>query len=226
MNDGIIRVDDVNKIFLISDTHFGHEKIIQYANRPFESLGAMDETMIERWNERVREHDKVIHLGDFCFGNIRRAEYYFGKLNGKISILKLRWHHDYSWLKDLYDQPLLSASGYPVILLDPVAVILMPKGWNQVNGHARSMFLSHNATYNWHHKHFLSWHGYGHSHEPVQQIPGGSLAINLNVEAPYMDYGPISVAQIGMRLVRIQERLGLKPIGAANSNEDTVNAIY
>lgn len=50
-------------IFLITDTHLGHENIKRYCNRPddFESL-------IERqWKENVTADDTVIHMGDVSF---------------------------------------------------------------------------------------------------------------------------------------------------------------
>lgn len=50
--------------WLISDTHFGHENIIGYANRPFSNAGEMDAYMVEQWNARVRPSDHVYHLGD------------------------------------------------------------------------------------------------------------------------------------------------------------------
>jgi calcineurin-like phosphoesterase family protein len=56
--------------WFISDTHFGHKKILEYEkeSRPFNSVEEMNETIIDRWNNTVRYHDIVYHLGDFCFG--------------------------------------------------------------------------------------------------------------------------------------------------------------
>ncbi len=51
-------------IWLISDTHFGHENIIGYCGRPFANAAEMDEAMVERWNAAVKPSDKVYHLGD------------------------------------------------------------------------------------------------------------------------------------------------------------------
>jgi calcineurin-like phosphoesterase family protein len=55
------------EIFVISDTHFGQAKAIEYFGRPFASREEMDETMIERWNAVVRPQDIVYHLGDVFF---------------------------------------------------------------------------------------------------------------------------------------------------------------
>lgn len=51
-------------IFLISDTHFGHENIIGYCGRPFACAAEMDEALVDRWNAVVRPSDHVYHLGD------------------------------------------------------------------------------------------------------------------------------------------------------------------
>lgn len=51
-------------IFLISDTHFGHENIIGYCARPFSCAAEMDEVIVSRWNDVVRPQDHVYHLGD------------------------------------------------------------------------------------------------------------------------------------------------------------------
>ena len=56
------------KVFLISDTHFGHSNIIKYCNRPFESVDKMNETLIRNWCETITNDDYVIHVGDFVVG--------------------------------------------------------------------------------------------------------------------------------------------------------------
>lgn len=66
-----------------SDTHFYHENILKYESdaRPFATVEEMNETLIERWNSRVKPKDNVYHLGDFCFGGVQNVSI-AARLNG------------------------------------------------------------------------------------------------------------------------------------------------
>ena len=43
-----------NKIWFTSDTHFYHNKIVEYCQRPFASVEEMNEELIARWNDIFR----------------------------------------------------------------------------------------------------------------------------------------------------------------------------
>lgn len=60
--------------WVISDTHFGHENIIKYCDRPFSSVHEMNEHMRDRWNSVVKDGDNVYHLGDVYFGKGMNTE--------------------------------------------------------------------------------------------------------------------------------------------------------
>ena len=46
-------------IYFTADTHFEHENVIRFCDRPFASANEMDEAMIANWNARVRGNDTV-----------------------------------------------------------------------------------------------------------------------------------------------------------------------
>jgi calcineurin-like phosphoesterase family protein len=73
----------LKNIFVISDTHFGHENIIGYSQRPFVDIDEMDEIMVKNWNAVVKPGDHVYHLGDVYMGSGARFLTKFARLNGK-----------------------------------------------------------------------------------------------------------------------------------------------
>lgn len=60
----------MNKVWVISDTHFGHKNIIGFESehRPYATIQEHDADLVARWNAVVRPGDTVWHLGDVYFG--------------------------------------------------------------------------------------------------------------------------------------------------------------
>lgn len=73
----------MSDIWVVSDTHFGHDNILKYENRPFKSVKEMDEAILENWNAVVKPGDKVYHLGDVYMGSGENAWEILKRLNGK-----------------------------------------------------------------------------------------------------------------------------------------------
>ena len=104
-------------VFLVSDTHFGHDKTCTVFKRedgsplrPFASAEEMDEIMIQRWNERVGLRDKVYHLGDVVIG--RRHLATLRRLNGDKVLIK--GNHDIFKIHD-YLEHFRDVRGYHVM---------------------------------------------------------------------------------------------------------------
>ena len=45
--------------WLTADTHFGHQNIIRYCQRPFDRVEEMDRVLVQRWNARVGVDDTL-----------------------------------------------------------------------------------------------------------------------------------------------------------------------
>ena len=79
----------MGKIFFTSDLHFGHENVIRFDNRPFETVEEMNAELVRRWNAKVSNGDLVYVLGDMIWkSNHGEAEKLIKSLNGQIILIK------------------------------------------------------------------------------------------------------------------------------------------
>lgn len=83
-----IKYTDGSKIFLTSDSHFGHSNIIEFCNRPFKNVEEMNYKLIENWNKKVPVDGLVFHLGDFAWGGYPFWKKIREQLNGRIILIK------------------------------------------------------------------------------------------------------------------------------------------
>jgi len=82
------------EIYLGTDHHAGHDKIIEYENRPvgFEKL------ILNNWNTVVKRTDLAIFLGDLFLGPKEVYDKYIRSLNGmKVVTLGNHDSHPFSW---------------------------------------------------------------------------------------------------------------------------------
>lgn len=130
-------------IFFTSDTHFGHGGALGLYRRPFASIAAMNEAMIEGWNDTVGADDEVWHLGDFA---IRQPMTVTAELLARL--------HGNKHLVAGNNDPVAttgidgwaSAQPYIEIEVDGVSLVLchypfrswrgMAKGWLNLHGHS------------------------------------------------------------------------------------------
>lgn len=78
------------KIYLITDTHLGHDAMVQYCGRPENH----SDLILQNLFKVIREGDVLIHLGDFCIG--KDADWhmrFFAGLRGVKTVL-VRGNHD------------------------------------------------------------------------------------------------------------------------------------
>jgi calcineurin-like phosphoesterase family protein len=77
-----------SNVWIWSDTHFGHKNIIAYAERPFNSIEAMNNQMVANYLTVVQPNDIVIWLGDIGFMSENKINEVLDSLPGyKIHII-------------------------------------------------------------------------------------------------------------------------------------------
>lgn len=110
-------------MFFTGCSHFGHANIIKLANRPFNSVEEMDETLIDNWNSTVGKNDVVCHLGDFAYRGATNPSDILKRLNGRITLIQgnhdpVLWGHKYYEFKEnkrlfvLFHYPIEEWNGY------------------------------------------------------------------------------------------------------------------
>jgi calcineurin-like phosphoesterase family protein len=119
----VLSDSDERKIWFTSDTHFGHNNVIGYCNRPFTSVVEMNNSIIENWNRVVCDDDIVFHLGDVQLGGGNKLmDEIFPLLKGHIILIL--GNHDGKNLKrrhidlidDCFEQLTVNIDGINCIL--------------------------------------------------------------------------------------------------------------
>lgn len=164
-------------IFFTADTHFSHARIIELCKRPFSSMEEMDETMVQRWNDRVKPDDLVYHLGDFTLKGADVAGSFLDRLNGRLTLVI--GNHDRS----------------SVMLLSRWASVI-PALEISVGG--KLITMCHYAMRVWNGSHRGALMLYGHSHGT---LPGSSQSLDVGVDA--WDFRPVTIYEIMARMAAL-----------------------
>ena len=172
-------------IYIISDTHFHHKRIIEYADRPFDNVLSMNKTIIRNWNEIVSPKDKVFHLGDIGFGSTQDMQRIFQNLNG--TKILIRGNHD-----KRFSDGALSKIGFSEVYKYPIIIEEF-----YMLSHS-PMFLNKNMPY-------VNIHG--HIHE--KSIEGANY-VNACVE--HNDYKPFSFKKMKKQFQKTINQIELPEI--------------
>jgi calcineurin-like phosphoesterase family protein len=165
-------------IFVISDSHFGHAGILAFKRpdgtslRDFASVEEMDEHMIDRWNAVVRPQDHVYHLGDVAMK--RTCIETVVRCNGHKRLV--RGNHDVYKTKDylkFFDEV------YGSRVLDGIIFTHIP-----IHTESLGRFKAN---------------VHGHVHASPQ---GHFGPMYYNVSAEAIDYTPVALEDLKMRLSR------------------------
>lgn len=71
--------------YIISDLHLDHDNIIEYCDRPFDTVEEMNTTLVEQWNRVINPDDSVLYGGDLTIRTSAAALLdWVEQLNGEI----------------------------------------------------------------------------------------------------------------------------------------------
>ena len=167
----------MTNIWFTADFHLGHQNIIRYCSRPFQTLADMDAEILDRLNSSAKEGDSLYFLGDFCRGSGKDALDYRKRIRCK-NIFFIEGNHDagarkiapeFRWWKQLAE----------VKVEDQLIV------------------LCHYAMRVWHHSFRGAWHLYGHSHG---RLPDDPAALSMDVGVDTHDFRPWHFDEIRSRM--------------------------
>ncbi len=110
--------------FFTSDLHFHHTNVIQFCNRPWHDVEAMNQGLIDAWNAKVTDADEIYVIGDMFFCGTIKAKKILAKLRGQKHLIM--GNHDWGKIKKhraeefgfkfIVDQFCLRIAGQDVIL--------------------------------------------------------------------------------------------------------------
>ena len=178
--------------YFIADTHFFHESVIHFSQRPYENIEEMNRQLIHNWNNKVQsDRDEVYILGDFLYrGTGVQANEMLKQLRGKKYLIK--GNHE-KYLKD----KAFDASAFEWV-----------KDYHTFKYHKRKFVLFHYPILEWDGFFKGSIHLYGHVHNTRVTYFKELLGPNaINVCEDMLDFTHISIDEV-LTLVyhRQQER--------------------
>lgn len=143
------------KTWIITDTHWNHENIKKYENRP----GDFNERILKNWWRIVGEDDLIYHLGDVIFDRASELKGILKSMPG--TKILVRGGHDqrsYEWYRD---------KGFAAVMESVVVGVVMAIT-HKKDRQKKRVLLSHRpqiihgrVDYNIH----------GHTHRPKEEWP-------------------------------------------------------
>ena len=168
-------------IYFISDTHFYHNNIIKYCNRPFKDTDEMNNYIINKWNEIVTDNDIVYHLGDVTFADKEKSKNVISKLNGRKYLI--RGNHDKHSVSFYKDCGFIDV--YNFLILDGYLLVHYPLKTDSYMKEDLKNFIYELKTLPFNYV----IHGHIHNTE-------SGLENHFNVSVENIDYKPISFEEI------------------------------
>jgi len=178
---------DKDKLFFTSDTHFCHDNIIKYCNRPFENVKEMNQVLVDNWNKVIPEDGIVFHLGDFALGaSTKSVQNILHSLNGQKYLII--GNHEKAALSKEFLRNLWEG-------IYDIAEIFVED--EEITYKEQHIVMCHYPMIAWNAGHRGSWQLFGHVHGGISNkgvIKHSPAQLDVGVDCH--DYTPISYEQV------------------------------
>ena len=194
---------DRQKIWFVSDTHFGHVSILYFHPLRREACGVTleelqtdknsaiakhDQWLINKWNSVVRKQDTVYFLGDFCLKNKEYTENILKQLKGKKFLI--RGNHDkslnglenyFEWVGDIKEAKFTNNQ---FKFIDPNETFCVE--------------MCHYPMLTWNRRPHGTCMVHGHSHGNANNVNEltGELRVDVGLDNQYWDYNFVELEQL------------------------------
>lgn len=171
-------------IFFTSDTHFGHNNIIKYTNRPFVDADEMDKVLVDNINAKVSPRDILYVLGDFAMGKSKNKLQHAQKMLSQIhckNVYLVIGNHDVQGIERLKE------IGFTDVYQ-----------MREIHHNGTKFVLCHYPLMEWNGFYHGAYHLHGHVHNDAsynedmreRDIKRYDVGVDAN------DYAPISIDEI------------------------------
>jgi calcineurin-like phosphoesterase family protein len=186
------KIKTTGKVFITSDTHFGHKNICRGvtnwrtqdgeipidSTRDFQTIEQMNERLIDGINHHVGQDDTLIMLGDVSFGGFDNIGTFLERLVcHNIHLILGNHDHHIENNRDFVKERFLSVQHYM-----------------EININDRNFVLCHYPLQSWHGMNKGVIHLHGHVHLPENRKFGNGKKMDVGVDGNGMD--PYSIDEI------------------------------
>jgi len=165
-------------IFFTADTHFYHDNIRKYSNRPYESVVSMNLAMITNWNKKVSNKDDIYILGDFAFCDGETANKLLQELRGRKHFIT--GNHDRFLQDRRFDKNLFASMN----------------NYKKLNINGQKIIMFHYPIVEWDCKFHGAIHLYGHIHNNPTDVDMSKIKNAFNVGVDVNNFEPVSLEEI------------------------------
>ena len=183
-------------IWFTSDLHLGHIRVLQFAERPWDTIERMNDALISKINARVAPTDTLYVLGDYSFKiDLETALALRQRINCR-DIHLVPGNHDKDWTRD-------EVAG--AFTVEPMITTI------KVNEGRQKVVLSHFPLADWPSMRRGSWHLHGHIHSRGMDYNRFNLRQNVmryDVGVDANGFAPVSLEEISEWFEQVEEPSG------------------